>query len=105
MKAISIIVVLLLFTSYCHAIEVDTSFFRCETGEIARRGDTKTQIQIKCGEPLSSSISHISYRRSPYSDRILETPVEDWIYRGQNGFIYKVRFEGNNVLNITNEGR
>jgi hypothetical protein len=105
MKAIIIITFLLFFQAQSAAIEVDTNFFRCESGEIARRGDTKTQILLKCGEPISSRVSHVTYRKSPYSENVVETPVEDWIYFGKNGFIYNVRFAGNNVLRITNEGR
>lgn len=86
------------------AFEAETFHFRCEGGEIARRGDTKAQIIRKCGEPMYTDIPFILHQRSYYGS-FIEVKVEDWTYIGNNGFIYRVRFYGNKVNSITNEGR
>lgn len=94
-----------IFSLQAFAFEAETFHFRCESGEIVRKGDTKAQVIKKCGEPMYTDIPFILHKRGHFNDSFIEVKVEDWTYIGKNEFIYRVRFHGNNVSSITNEGR
>ena len=99
-----LLIFLVILSQQAFAFEAETFNFRCESGEIVRKGDTKAQVIKKCGEPMYTDIPFILHQRSFY-DSYIEIKVEDWTYIGKNEFIYRVRFYGNNVFSITNEGR
>lgn len=87
--------------------------FRCG-GKIVAKGDTRTEVAAKCGEPADVITLQSVYRRPviwsrgrPYyiGEDYIEVPVESWIYNlGPNKFMRKVRFEGGIVTEIETLG-
>lgn len=87
--------------------------FRCG-GKIVAKGDTRTEVAAKCGEPVDVITLQSVYRRPviwshgrPYyiGEDYIEVPVESWIYNlGPNKFMRKVRFEGGIVTEIETLG-
>jgi hypothetical protein len=87
--------------------------FRCG-GKIVAKGDTRTEVAAKCGEPADVITQQSVYRRPviwshgrPYyiGEDYIEVPVESWIYNlGPNKFMRKVRFEGGIVTEIETLG-
>jgi hypothetical protein len=87
--------------------------FRCG-GKLVSKGDTRTEVAAKCGEPADVLTQQSVYRRPviwshgrPYyiGEDFIEVPVESWIYNlGPNKFMRKVRFEGGIVTEIETLG-
>ena len=62
-------------------------------------GDRSSEVVQKCGEPVSRDL--LGYKRS--ADRREEFQVEEWTY-GPNGGMYQyLRFEGNQLKQITSK--
>lgn len=87
--------------------------FRCG-GKLVSKGDTRTEVAAKCGEPADVLTQQSVYRRPviwshgrPYyiGEDFIEVPVESWIYNlGPNKFMRRIRFEGGIVTEIETLG-
>jgi hypothetical protein len=87
--------------------------FRCGTKLVAK-GDTRSQVAAKCGEPTDVVKMSSIFRRPtvwangrPYylGEDFVEVPVESWIYNlGPNKLMRKVIFEDGVVSEIETLG-
>ena len=87
--------------------------FRCGT-KLVVKGDTRTEVAAKCGEPADVITQQSVFRRPviwthgrPYyiGESYIEVPVENWIYNlGPNKLMRRLRFEGGVVAEIETLG-
>ena len=87
--------------------------FRCGTKLVAK-GDTRSQVAAKCGEPTDVVKMSSVFRRPvlwangrPYylGDDFIEIPVESWLYNlGPNKLMRRVIFEDGIVADIETLG-
>jgi hypothetical protein len=91
MKQICLIIIVLLFM-YGEARSSDS--FRCGS-EIVSAGDTKVEVTMKCGDPISKEVTR--------SGRI---KVEKWCYdKGAGDFVYVLIFHGGILKYVEQSGR
>lgn len=87
--------------------------FRCGNKLVAK-GDSRSEVAAKCGEPTEVTSQRSVYRRPviwshgrPYyiGEDFIEIPVESWIYNlGPNKFMRRVIFEDGIVAEIETLG-
>jgi hypothetical protein len=87
--------------------------FRCGS-KIVVKGDTRSEVAAKCGEPADIVTQRSVFRRPviwthgrPYyiGEDYIEVPVESWIYNlGPHKLMRKLRFEGGIVTEIETLG-
>lgn len=87
--------------------------FRCGT-KLVSEGDSRAEVQAKCGEPADKVTQRSVYRRPviwsygrPYyvGEDFMEIPVESWTYNlGPNKLMRRVRFENGFVAQIETLG-
>jgi hypothetical protein len=87
--------------------------FRCGT-KLVVKGDTRSQVAAKCGEPTDVVKMSSVFRRPvlwangrPYylGDDFIEIPVESWLYNlGPNKLMRRVIFEDGIVADIETLG-
>lgn len=87
--------------------------FRCGN-KLVSKGDSRTQVAAKCGEPTEVSAQRSVYRRPviwshgrPYylGQDFIEIPVESWVYNlGPHKFMRRVIFEDGVVAEIETLG-
>lgn len=71
---------------------------RCGNGLIST-DDHTSEVQNKCGTPLSRSVLGNKVVYGYYGERS-EVQVEEWAYGPRNGMYYYLRFEGNRLVDI-----
>ena len=87
--------------------------FRCGN-KLVSKGDSRTEVAAKCGEPTEVSTQRSIYRRPviwshgrPYyvGQDFIEIPVESWVYNlGPHKFMRRVIFEDGMVADIETLG-
>lgn len=87
--------------------------FRCGN-KLVSKGDLRTEVAAKCGEPTEVSSQRSVYRRPviwshgrPYyiGQDFIEIPVESWVYNlGPHKFMRRVIFEDGVVAEIETLG-
>jgi hypothetical protein len=87
--------------------------FRCGN-KLVSKGDSRSQVAAKCGEPTEVSKQRSVYRRPviwshgrPYyiGEDFIEIPVESWVYNlGPNKLMRRVLFEDGFVAEIETLG-
>ena len=87
--------------------------FRCGN-KLVSKGDSRTEVAAKCGEPTEVSTQRSVYRRPviwshgrPYyvGQDFIEVPVESWVYNlGPHKFMRRVIFEDGMVADIETLG-
>jgi hypothetical protein len=87
--------------------------FRCGN-KLVSKGDSRTEVAAKCGEPTEVSTQRSVYRRPviwshgrPYyvGQDFIEIPVESWVYNlGPHKFMRRVIFEDGMVADIETLG-
>jgi hypothetical protein len=78
-----------------------SSTFRCGSNLVSLRAST-TEVQAKCGEPMSREITGYKATVDEYGFR-QEVQLEEWTYGPTNGMYHFLRFEGNRLSNIDSE--
>ena len=87
--------------------------FRCGSGLVSS-GDSKTQVLVTCGNPMSKEKSCENRQQYTTIDKKgnvknhtkCSKKLDVWHYNcGDNDFIYKLTFENGKLSDETNEGR
>jgi len=86
---------------------------RCGS-KIITKGDTRSEVAAKCGEPDEVVTQRSVFRRPvvwtngrPYyvGEDYIEVPVESWVYNfGPNKLMRRIRFEGGIITEIETLG-
>lgn len=109
-----IFTILFVFTLIISLLSSSNSWaFRCGSGLVST-GDSKTKVQITCGQPTtkeSACENRQEYTAADKSGKIKKykkcgKKVEVWRYNcGENDFIYKLSFENGILKKEDTEGR
>jgi hypothetical protein len=106
MPKASVNAVLLLLTMTATAAQVDS--LQCGTALVSI-GDTRDQVQVKCGTPVNVERSTALVRSMAWvngvpvaaGDSLIEVPVELWLYDfGPGHPTHRLRFESGRVVAI-----
>ena len=74
--------------------------FRCTKSTMAKKGDTKSDVKLKCGPPMDASYEGVIKIRGKY------VYVDRWTYNPGKGKFYKIlNFHDGYLTNIENGPR
>lgn len=76
-----------------------SSTLRCGS-QLISKGDSSSEVQHKCGTPLSQDFIGYKQVRDDYGF-IQEVAVEEWSYGPRNGMYYFLIFEANRLQSIS----
>ncbi|ETW92425.1 MAG: hypothetical protein ETSY2_53455 [Candidatus Entotheonella gemina] len=104
MRAVAMVMILILMLSVGPAYAL-----RCGT-RIVSKGDHKTSVRIKCGEPEAIE-ERVIYRtlhltHHPHGDKIVvPVAIEEWLYNfGPRRFMRQLWFENGKLVRIRSLG-
>ncbi|MEO4046158.1 DUF2845 domain-containing protein [Pseudomonas sp. CAU 1711] len=87
---------LLLISLLCIAsLQALATTLRCEHG-IADKGDRTSEVQQKCGTPVSQAVTGHTLDRNGKVQYV----KEEWVYSRENGMLYFLQFEGERLVRV-----
>lgn len=79
---------------------VASAGYRCTNNETAKKGDTKSDVKLKCGPPVDASYEGVIKIRGNH------VYVDRWTYNPGKGKFYKIlNFHDGSLANIENGPR
>ncbi|MFD1259504.1 DUF2845 domain-containing protein [Entomomonas asaccharolytica] len=95
------LIALILFISVLTPSAFAASTWRC-SGGLVGTGNSQMDVINRCGEPYSKSFLGWGRRITKgWGNYFEDVPIEEWVYIVSNSLYYVLKFEGNELKEIT----